>query len=222
MMEKYSDYGRPVSGATALDVPPLGLVSIPPNTVLIIPIGTPAPEQLAKVAVTGNTLYERLAPLCVEEPLKITLTFLSGAELESLTKTWVRLVLAKNIRTVSMLPGQVSDPLFSLGADNVGIRAITWPEIEHQLVTQSRLEQSHADRDSHRHVGPPKEAEIVEGVPEASEPLTRGPRGWAGKAPQREQMRDEEPQVRFAPTPFPDTADRCVRTARDDDSGYGS
>lgn len=201
-MDSYTDYGRRTEEIGGLGhIAEVALVSIPIDTVLIIPIGTPAPAQLAKVAVDGTTLYERLAPLCSQPHERITLTFLSGAELESLSRAWNRLVLAKNVRTLSMLPGQVEDPLFAFGADAVGIRSVSWPEIEHQLVAQSRLDQSESDRDAHRDVGPPKEAEIVEAGVTVRPADPRGPRSFGSRPAPAPSVPTSEDRP-FAPSPY--------------------
>jgi len=178
-----ASYGRPLAQLKlerSDDFPPPP-DAVPADTVLVTAMGAPIPEQLATVPTTVGSLYARLAPLArevaserpvadqtgVDAPAAavsdLVITFLSGAELESLAGAWIHLVKRPNVRVLHGLPGQLEDPLFAHAAKAIGLKEVDWVDVEGQLARQARSAQSAADSDPSRERRLPGDVELVTG-----------------------------------------------------------
>lgn len=147
------------------------------GVVLIAPLGAPLPEPAELLKPVTGTLYARLAKLTApEEQGQVSLVLLSGPELDALSGAWSSLVEARVIYALTGLPGQVSDVLFDHSALAIGLRRISWAEVEATLLERARTAQRRADTDPSS--GTDVTLAEVQAVGTGIEPVVAQPRGF--------------------------------------------
>lgn len=120
------------------------------GSVLVIPLGAPTPQELETALPEGDLdLYSRIAPLTresIREDLDVEVVPIDGPELLALERAWPFLVKAKRIHVLHELPGARYDVLFTQAARQVGLRKVSWPEIEQSVAERAIKRQRAGDK----------------------------------------------------------------------------
>jgi hypothetical protein len=164
------------------------------GTVFIIPVDVSVPSELSDVNLPSGTLYDRLAPLNVEQTDDFAFTPLSGAELLSLERAWRSLQRAKKVAVLQGLPGARYDVLFTQASRLIGLRIVDWPAVAEAIANRVRtvqrtkdtnpwtlkeklVDQAEAAGPQQRALKPPRSPKMPGTLDETPEPSDADPEG---------------------------------------------
>lgn len=106
---------------------------LPADAVLLIPIGTPLPSDLADIRLVTGSLYQRLEPLANPSDSWVIIP-IETMELHDLAQTWERLCSALHVFHLTGLPGASSDNLFEHVALTLAIRPAHWADVSAEMI----------------------------------------------------------------------------------------